>query len=353
MPSSSPADITAVLEEIVPPPYPQNIISLGWVQGLQVREDGNLLFTLDLPPTEMKRAPALQEEIRIHLEKRLGLQKIHMIVTTHRPAPKATPQPKPQPIPGVKCIVGVASGKGGVGKSTTTLNLAVALSQLPLNVGILDADVYGPSLPILLNLKEKPLSEEGKTLIPLRKYGLACMSMGFLMPEEKAAIWRGPMIHAALQQMLHQVKWGTLDILLVDLPPGTGDIPLSLAQLVPLTGVIIVSTPQDLALLDARRSLDMFSKVGAPILGIIENMSYFSCPFCHNRSDIFHTGGARVEAEKRGLPFLGEIPLHLAIRQSCDAGLPLGISAPESPETHLYGALAQKIWTHVQEAARF
>lgn len=344
--------ITQILEEIVHPLHKKSIVALGWVQGLQLREDGSVMFSLDLPPEEMKSAAVLQEDIHTRLQKVLDRQKVHIILTTHRPAAKSPPpRATPQPISGVSTIVGIASGKGGVGKSTTTLNLALALSQFPLKVGILDADIYGPSLPTLLNLKEKPTSEDGKTLTPLQKYGLTCMSMGFLIPEDKAAVWRGPMIHSALQQMLHQVQWKTLDILLIDLPPGTGDIPLSLAQLVPLTGIIIVSTPQDLALLDAKRGMEMFEKVNVPILGLIENMSYFNCPSCHHRSDIFHSGGARLEAQKRSLPFLGEIPLHIDIRQACDDGVPLALSHPGSPEGEAYRHLAQQVWGRVHTSS--
>ena len=217
-------------------------------------------------------------------------------------------------LPDVKAIVAIASGKGGVGKSTTAVNIAVALAAQGLRVGLLDADIYGPSLPQMLGTKEKPRTE-GQKLIPVPRWGLKAMSIGFLVDEETAMIWRGPMVMGALEQMMGQVVWGALDIMIVDMPPGTGDAQLTMAQRVPLAGAVIVSTPQDVALLDARRCVRMFEKVNVPVLGLVENMSYFCCPNCDHRTDIFVHGGARREAEKLGIEFLGELPLKLAIRE--------------------------------------
>ncbi len=225
-----------------------------------------------------------------------------------------------QGVPGVEAIIAVASGKGGVGKSTTAVNLALGLSALGLKVGILDADIYGPSLPKLLAIKERPQTIGGTRLKPITRYGLTVMSIGFLIEEETPMIWRGPMVISALTQMLREVEWGTLDVMVVDMPPGTGDAQLTMAQQVPLKGAVIVSTPQDLALIDARRGIAMFKRVNVPVLGIVENMSYFLCPECGTRSDIFGHGGARHEAERLDVPFLGEVPLHMTIREKSDAG---------------------------------
>ena len=248
-------------------------------------------------------------------------------------------------IPGISAIIAVASGKGGVGKSTTALNLALGLRDLGLRVGLLDADIYGPSVPRLTGIREKPVLNDDKKMIPIPRFGLAIMSIGFLVEEETAMIWRGPMVMSAITQMLRDVAWGTLDVLVVDMPPGTGDAQLTLAQNVPLKGAVIVSTPQDLALIDARRGLAMFTKVNVPVLGIVENMSYFQCPECGTRSDIFGHGGARHEAERLGVPFLGEIPLHMSIRAMSDAGTPVVDSEPD-------GSHARALPRHWRESAR-
>jgi ATP-binding protein involved in chromosome partitioning len=246
-------------------------------------------------------------------------------------------------VPGVAAIIAVASGKGGVGKSTTAVNLALGLSALGLKVGILDADIYGPSLPKLLAIRERPQTIGGTRLKPITRYGLTVMSIGFLIDEETAMIWRGPMVISALTQMLREVEWGTLDVMVVDMPPGTGDAQLTMAQQVPLKGAIIVSTPQDLALIDARRGVSMFKQVNVPVLGVIENMSYFLCPRCGTRSDIFGHGGARQEAQRLGVPFLGEVPLDMAIREKSDAGLPLVATEPDSPHAQTYRDIAAKV----------
>jgi ATP-binding protein involved in chromosome partitioning len=248
-----------------------------------------------------------------------------------------------QGVPGVAAIIAVASGKGGVGKSTTAVNLALGLSALGLKVGILDADIYGPSLPKLLAIRERPQTLGGTRLKPITRYGLTVMSIGFLIDEETAMIWRGPMVISALTQMLREVEWGTLDVMVVDMPPGTGDAQLTMAQQVPLKGAVIVSTPQDLALIDARRGVSMFKRVNVPVLGIVENMSYFLCPRCGTRSDIFGHGGARHEAERLGVPFLGEVPLHMAIREKSDAGLPVVATEPDSPHAQIYREIAAKV----------
>jgi ATP-binding protein involved in chromosome partitioning len=265
-------------------------------------------------------------------------------VSAHRPAQgAASPMSRQAEIPGVAAVIAVASGKGGVGKSTTALNLALGLRDLGLRVGLLDADIYGPSVPRLTGIHEKPQLDDNRKMIPIRRYGLSIMSIGFLVDEDTAMIWRGPMVMSAITQMLRDVAWGTLDVLVVDMPPGTGDAQLTLAQNVPLKGAIIISTPQDLSLIDARRGLAMFKKVNVPVLGIIENMSYFQCPHCGTQSDIFGHGGARHEAERLGVPFLGEIPLHISIRTSSDAGTPVVESEPNGPHAAIFRAIGAKV----------
>ncbi|MGA8755170.1 MAG: Mrp/NBP35 family ATP-binding protein, partial [Stellaceae bacterium] len=264
-----------------------------------------------------------------------------------RPGAAAANRPQRGAIPGVGAIIAVASGKGGVGKSTVAANLALGLKANGLSVGVLDADIYGPSMPRMLGISGRPQSRDGKTLQPMQNYGLRVMSMGFLVPEDTPMIWRGPMVMSALQQMLREVEWGTLDILVVDMPPGTGDAQLTMAQQVPLAGAVIVSTPQDIALLDARKGLNMFLKVDVPVLGIIENMSYFLCPHCGGRSEIFSHGGARREAEQLGTEFLGEVPLDLAIRETSDSGHPITVSDPDNPHAAVFRQIAARVWEKV------
>jgi ATP-binding protein involved in chromosome partitioning len=251
--------------------------------------------------------------------------------------------PGPAGIPGVQAIIAVASGKGGVGKSTTAVNLALALRDLGLKVGILDADIYGPSMPKLLAIRERPQTIGGNRLRPIERFGMPVMSIGFLIEEETPMIWRGPMVMSALTQMLREVEWGTLDVMVVDMPPGTGDAQLTMAQQVPLKGAVIVSTPQDLALIDARRGIAMFRRVNVPVLGIVENMSMFICPQCGTRSDIFGHGGARREAERLGVPFLGEVPLDIVIREKSDSGTPVVATAPDGVHAKFYREIAKRV----------
>jgi len=280
---------------------------------------------------------------------------------TAPPAGRAVPRPPPAPsappprqavppragqqpgVPGVEAIIAVASGKGGVGKSTTAVNLALGLRDLGLKVGVLDADIYGPSIPKLLAIRGKPQTIGGTRLRPMDGYGLKVMSIGFLIEEETPMIWRGPMVMSALTQMLREVEWGALDVMVVDMPPGTGDAQLTMAQQVPLKGAVIVSTPQDLALVDARRGIAMFRRVNVPVLGIVENMSYFLCPECGSRADVFGHGGARHEAERQGVPFLGEVPLHMQIREKSDAGLPVVATEPDGPHAMTYRTIAARV----------
>ncbi|HTV37051.1 MAG TPA: Mrp/NBP35 family ATP-binding protein [Xanthobacteraceae bacterium] len=271
---------------------------------------------------------------------------------TGRPQPGGHAPPTPAGIPGVGAIIAVASGKGGVGKSTTAVNLALGLRDLGLKVGILDADIYGPSMPKLLAIRERPQTVGGTRLKPIERHGMPVMSIGFLIEEETPMIWRGPMVMSALTQMLREVEWGTLDIMVVDMPPGTGDAQLTMAQQVPLKGAVIVSTPQDLALIDARRGIAMFRRVNVPVLGIVENMSYFLCPHCGERSDIFGHGGARAEAERLAVPFLGEVPLDISIRENSDAGKPVVAIAPDSPHAQAYRDIAARVRDGLAGASR-
>ncbi|HTI03261.1 MAG TPA: Mrp/NBP35 family ATP-binding protein [Acidisoma sp.] len=302
-----------------------------------------------------ERAPALEQArraVEAAIARLPGVTNATVVLTAHRAAPAATtaapagrpaaprpPAPRPQPLPGVGQVIAVASGKGGVGKSTVSVNLAVALARSGLRVGLMDADIYGPSLPRMLGENRRP-EVRGDRLIPVQAWGVSTMSMGFLVEEDSAVIWRGPMIMGAVQQFLGQVEWGMLDILVVDLPPGTGDIQLTLSQRVKVTGAVVVSTPQDIALIDARRAVKMFEKVEIPVLGVIENMSYFCCPNCGHRSEIFGHGGARAEAAKLGQAFLGEIPLLPEIRALSDAGTPVVAAAPESEAGRAFAAIA-------------
>ena len=336
----------------------QDIVSLNMISGLQIK-DGHVAFALEVDPV---RGPAL-EPLRKEAEKVVhaldGVLSATVVLTAETKqsggnAQSAAPKqhdhhpagtgPNAIMMPGVKAIVAVASGKGGVGKSTTSVNLALALAADGHSVGILDADIYGPSIPRMLGVKGEPSSSDGKNLDPMVGHGIKCMSMGFLIEEETPVIWRGPMAQTALQQMMRDINWGDLDILVVDMPPGTGDVQLTMAQQVPLTGAVIVSTPQDIALADARRGLNMFRKVDVPVFGIIENMSYFSCPHCGERSDIFSHGGARAEAEVLSTDFLGEIPLAIEIRETSDSGHPIVISQPDSAHAKAYRAIAKEVW---------
>ena len=352
--------ILEALKKILDPDRRQDIVSLGMVQGLIVK-DGHVAFSLEV---DAKRGPAL-EPLRKAAEKAAeavpGVLSVSAVLTAQKSAPQAAPRqagtgPAGGPnapggkelVPGVRAIVAVASGKGGVGKSTTATNLALALSLQGLKVGMLDADIYGPSQPRMMGIAGRPNSPDGKTLAPMSNFGVKCMSMGFLVPEDTPMIWRGPMVMGALEQMLRDVAWGELDILVVDMPPGTGDAQLTMAQRVPLAGALIVSTPQDIALLDARKGLNMFRKVDVPVLGIVENMSYHICSNCGHREEIFGHGGARREADKLGVEFLGEVPLHISIRETADAGQPIVVSAPESPHSAAYRAIAKRLWEKVE-----
>ncbi|SEL06361.1 ATP-binding protein involved in chromosome partitioning [Bosea lupini] len=353
-------DILRALELVKLPASGQSLAASGRVGDILIN-DGKVIFAIGIDATEAGAMEPVRKAAESAVGGIPGVTQVLVGLTADKapgrapsqaaearrqahgqPAPGG-PVPKAAGIPGVKQIIAVASGKGGVGKSTTTANLAVGLATLGLKVGVLDADIYGPSVPKIFGITGKPRLVSGRTLAPMEAYGLKIMSIGFLIDEETPMIWRGPMVISAITQMLREVAWGELDVLVVDMPPGTGDAQLTMAQQTPLAGAVIVSTPQDLALLDARRGVAMFRKVEVPILGIIENMSYFICPECGHRSDIFAHGGARHEAERQGVPFLGEIPLAMPIRETSDGGRPIVASDPDSAHAKAYVALARQV----------
>lgn len=336
--------IEKVLDSIVNPTHDAGLIASKNVQGLHVDDDGKVAFVLEFPSTQVELGTKIREEAIHKIEAIPGVAAVNVVLTTDKkPRPKGQARDKTV-LPGVQHILLVGSGKGGVGKSTTALNLSCALLQQGLQVGILDADVYGPSLPRMLGVNKRPISEDGKMMEPIRHHGLQCMSVGFMLADSAPAIWRGPMVNSAIQQMMRQTLWDNLDVLVVDLPPGTGDIPISLIQHFYISGAVVVSTPQDIALLDARKAVNMFTRMETSVLGFVENMSYFQCPHCNERTDIFHHGGARKDAAELGIPFLGEIPLNADIRMACDAGVPLIVAQPDSALVEPYKALAEQVW---------
>jgi len=354
-----PASKEAVLERLaaVKSPEGRPLPETGTLSEIVV-SDGKVFFSISVDAALVKRWEAVRKAAEDAVRSVPGVTSAMVALTAERAAgggPAAAPppgpgrarggaQPQAQAPPGVNAIIAVASGKGGVGKSTTAVNLALGLSGIGLKVGMLDADIYGPSVPKLLAIRGRPQVIEGTRLRPMTGYGLQVMSIGFLVEEETPMIWRGPMVMSALTQMLREVEWGTLDVMVVDMPPGTGDAQLTMAQQVPLAGAIIVSTPQDLALIDARRGIAMFRRVNVPVLGIVENMSYFLCPHCGGRSDVFGHGGARHEAERLDVPFLGEVPLDLEIRETSDAGRPLVVSEPNGAQAAVYREIAKNVW---------
>jgi ATP-binding protein involved in chromosome partitioning len=342
------ARVREALKAVRDPATGRNVVEAGMVEGLAAR-DGMVQFAIKVSRERARDSEPLRLAAERVAASVPGVLSATVVLTAHRAeAPAAKPATKgpagqgPMLLPEVGAIVAVASGKGGVGKSTTAVNLAVALATQGLKVGLLDADIYGPSLPQMLGLRERPRAE-GQRIIPLKRWGLTAMSIGFLVDEETAMVWRGPMVMGALEQLMGQVEWGALDIMIVDMPPGTGDAQLTMSQRVPLAGAVIVSTPQDVALIDARRGVRMFEKVGVPVLGLIENMSFFCCPNCGHRSDVFGHGGARKEAERLGVEFLGELPLKLAIRELADAGTPIVAAKPETEEAQAYQRIATRL----------
>ncbi|HVI51077.1 MAG TPA: Mrp/NBP35 family ATP-binding protein [Candidatus Sulfotelmatobacter sp.] len=353
-------DVLAALSKVADPDRGGDLVSLGMITGLVVK-DGHVAFAIDVDP---ERGPKL-EPLRKAAEKAVhdlaGVLTVSAVMTAERKATSGQGHShghahgghghgaEPQLLPQVKAIIAVSSGKGGVGKSTTATNLALSFKAMGLSVGLLDADVFGPSQPRLLGVPgAQPFSPDGATMEPVDAYGLKVMSIGFLVPEDSPVVWRGPMVMGALEQLMRDVRWGELDVMVVDMPPGTGDTQLTMTQKVPLTGAVIVSTPQDIALLDTRKGLNMFRKVNVPVLGIIENMSTYHCPNCGHEAHIFGHGGARAEAAKLSADFLGELPLDIAIRTTSDEGRPITVSQPDGAHAKAYRAIAEKVWEKAQ-----
>jgi len=340
-------DVLAALSTVKAPDTDQDVVSANMVQGL-VLKDGHVLFSLEVDPARGPALEPLRKACEDAVYKLPGVLSVTAVLTAHSGETAAPAPKKPAPvsdgtIPGVKKIIAVASGKGGVGKSTVAINLAVALAQSGLKIGLLDADIYGPSVPRMMGILEKPETTADKKLVPHEKYGIKTMSIGYMVDENTAMIWRGPMVQSALMQMMNDVKWGELDILVVDMPPGTGDAQLTMAQKVALAGSVIVSTPQEIALADVRRGIAMFEKTRVPVFGIVENMAYFVSPGSGEKTFIFGEGGARRTAEKLNVPFLGEIPLYPSIREGLDEGKPITAISPQSEEAAHFTELAAKI----------
>jgi ATP-binding protein involved in chromosome partitioning len=348
--------ILDALGRVLDPDKGSDIVSLGMISGLVIR-DGNVAFAIEVDPERGPRLEPLRKAAEKAVEDLSGVLSVTAVLTAQavphsrpaQPAGSTGTRPRRGAVPGVGAIVAVASGKGGVGKSTVAANLALALRANGLGVGVLDADIYGPSMPRMLGISGRPRSRDGKTLIPMGNYGIKCMSMGFLVPEDTAMIWRGPMVTSALQQMLREVEWGELDIMVVDMPPGTGDAQLTMAQQVPLAGAVIVSTPQDIALIDARKGLKMFEKVGIPILGIVENMSTHICSSCGHEEHIFGAGGAERMAKEYGVELLGSLPLDISIREQADSGKPTVVADPDGRIAETYRAIARRVAVRIAE----
>ena len=350
--SVSQDDVLRVLSSVQDPDLRRDIVSLGLVQELRI-EGGQVSFSIVLTTPASPRKDQMQAAAE-HVVKGLpGVRDVRVELKNPARAVSAGAGASQGVLPGVQSVVAVASVKGGVGKSTTSVNLALSLAATGARVGLLDADIHGPNLPLMMGLRDRPeiMGEAGK-IQPVEAYGIKLISIGFFIgPDDQAVIWRGPMVHSAIQQFIKDVDWGELDYLVVDLPPGTGDAPLSLSQIVPLSGVVIVTTPQDVALQDVVKGISMFRRLEVPIVGIVENMAYFACPCCDTRTDIFGTGGGKRLAERTGLPFLGEVPLHPSVRQGGDEGRPIAVSAPGSPQAEAFRAVAANVAARVSVLA--
>ena len=341
--------VLGVLKTVADPVSGKDIHAAGVMRALTV-ENGVVRFVFEIDPKRAEQYEAVRQEAEKRVRELDGCSDVSIVLTAHEDKkppdlkPNKRPEPKgPERIPGVAHVIAVASGKGGVGKSTVSANIACALAAQGKKVGLLDADVYGPSQPRMLGVSGRPSSPDGKTILPLRNHGITMMSLGLMINEDQAVVWRGPMLMGALQQMLMQVQWGTLDVLIVDLPPGTGDVQLSLAQKTQLSGAVIVSTPQDVALLDARKGIDMFKQLNTPLLGMIENMSTHVCSNCGHQEHIFGNGGVASEAKKLGIPLLAEIPLSLDIRVAADGGVPIVVGQPDSAQAKAFHRVAEQV----------
>ncbi len=344
--------VLAALKTIKDPVAGGDIATNGVMRALNVEPDGTVRFVLEIDPGQAAIYQQIKDSAEAVVSAVQGVTKVSVVMTGHAekaPPPNLKPnrpaQPKgPDKIPGVSRIIAIASGKGGVGKSTVSANLACALAQEGLRVGLLDADIFGPSQPRMMGVSEKPQSPDGKQIIPLKSHGVTMMSIGLMVEEARAVVWRGPMLMSALQQLMMQVQWGELDVLVVDLPPGTGDVQMTLAQKAVVDGAVIVCTPQDVALLDARKGIDMFRQLNVPIIGMIENMSTHICSNCGHEEHVFGHGGVAAEADKMGVPLLGEVPLDLLIRVSSDEGVPVVVSNADGPQAHAFRGIARKLF---------
>ncbi len=334
-------DVLAALRTVIDPDFRKDLVTLGMVKDLDIAGDGQVAVTVELTTPACPLRSKIQADVEQAVRRVAGVAAVKVTMTS-RVQPGMVGEGK-APIPGVKTIVAVASGKGGVGKSTTAVNLALALQGLGASVGLLDADIYGPNVPGMLGVSNQRPRVKNNRMIPIVAYGVRMMSMGLIVGEDQPVIWRGPMLHGALRQLLNDVEWGETDYLVIDLPPGTGDVQLSLVQTVPVTGAVIVTTPQRVALQDARKGIAMFQKVEMPVLGIVENMAYFICSHCGQREDIFDSGGGRRTADELGVPFLGQIPLVTEIRVGMDTGKPILVSAPDSPWSRAYREVAERM----------
>jgi ATP-binding protein involved in chromosome partitioning len=367
-------DVLKALDQVIDPVSGRTVVQQDMIQGL-VLKDGHVGFALEVAPERGPQSEPLRKICEAMVLGVKGVKSVTAVLTAHeqhhgaghghdhghaparpRQAPPRAPQARqtnesPQGIPGVASIIAVASGKGGVGKSTVAVNLALSLTKLGLKVGLLDSDIYGPSVPRLLGITDKPTAD-GKRINPIEKFGIKAMSIGFLVGEDEAVVWRGPMVQSALSQMMADVNWAPLDVLVLDMPPGTGDAQLTITQRVPLKGAVIVSTPQDIALIDAKKGIAMFRKTQVPILGVVENMSMFVCPDCGHAHAIFGHGGARETAQKMDVPFLAEIPLVPRIREMSDAGTPVAMSDPGGPEAAAFLQLARKVADALENSQR-
>lgn len=341
--------IEKILDEIKNPTLGGGLIETNTLKGLHVDEDGKAVFVLEFPANQVELGAKIREEAIAKVSVIPGVRDVSAVLTADKkPRPHQGKPPQKFTLPGVKHIILVGSGKGGVGKSTTSVNLACALSKLDLRVGLLDTDIYGPSLPRMMGVNRQPKSLGDNRIEPVLHQGIQCMSMGFMIAESMPAIWRGPMVQSAILQMMNQVEWDNVDILVLDLPPGTGDIPITLIKRFHISGAVVVSTPQDISLIDARKAINMFKRMETPILGLVENMSYFKCPHCNERSDIFHHGGARKDAEELAVPFLGEVPLDVRIREAGDEGAPVVLALPECSVSEEYMQMAKRVCGSLQ-----
>jgi ATP-binding protein involved in chromosome partitioning len=340
--------VLASLKSVIDPDLRKDIVSLGFVKNLTI-ENGRVQFTIELTTPACPVKDLLKEQAHAAVAALPGVEAVEIAMSSVVRSVTAPEHGRP-PLPGVKNVIAVGAGKGGVGKTTVAVNLALALARVGGRVGILDGDIYGPNVPLMLGLKAQ-LATDGKQIIPAEKFGIQVVSIGFMTDEDAPVIWRGPMVHGAIQQFFRDVAWRDLDYLIIDMPPGTGDVALSLSQTVPVAGAIVVTTPQQVSLSDSRRAVRMYQKLNVPTLGIVENMSYYACPNCHHESDIFGYGGGERIAGDMQLPFLGRLPVYQPISVGSDRGIPIVIAEPDAPATRAFVSVAERVAAQVSIAA--